>query len=1360
MEGQKAPIHPGLYIKENVLPKGLSVTAAAEQLGVGRQAVANLLNGKSKLSPKMALKLEKTFGASPKDLLQLQAEFDQLQPISLAQSPAPRANIPAFLKITARDLEQWVDGNLQARSLLGVLLRKLVHSTGVNLTLVDFPGYDNAEKKGWDGHVEAGVATPWIPLGKTGWEFGCNKDPKQKSEGDYTARVKAIPADERSEINFVFVTPRKWNGKDKWAKEKLVLGEWKSVRAFDASDLEQWLEQSLQAQGWLAEQMGRPAEGVHSLEDQWRVWASVTVPELSKELFAPSVEHHLATVISWIKNPPSSPLIVCGDSKIEAVAFLHCLFESDDPAFAGLKDRVLVFSSPQALRKLTTTSPSFFPILVSEEVEREIGGAYKNQHTIIVRPRNSVEREPNIVLDLLTHEGFRKALEAMGINDHLRADDLGRESGYSPTILRRRLSKVPAICTPEWARDIRAVRSLIPMMLVGAWHTESNADTEILSFLAGTSYHEIEKNITQLLKFDDPPIWSVGKFRGVASKIDAFFAVQSGVTQKDIDEFLFAAEVVLSEKDPALELPEDKRWLANLYGKTREHSGTLRDGICETLVILAVHGNDLFRKRLGIDIEVQIDLLIRRLLSPLTPETLLSQTDKLPLYAEAAPQEFLRIMEEDLKTSDPAVFALMKPADTGLFGGGCPRTGLLWALECLAWKSEQLPRVSLILAKLAKRKISDNWGNKPENSLQSIFRSWMPQTAAPLEDRMKALEVLTERFPAVGWQICLAQLQLGQRIGDYSHRPRWRCGASGAGQSATWSEIHKFERKALDLALSWPDHEENTLGDLIMHLEGLPEEDQHTVWNLVDQWATKESDQRRKAILREQIRRFALRRSINGGINADVRDRARNAYDLLTPTDLIIRSQWLFGQHWVEESFDDIQSDDFDYQEHEDRVRKLRIEALREIWETLGFEGITILLSKSGAAFAIGVHMADGVIEPAAAVSFLENCLRGDREDVVVAKFDEVIRGFILKVETGLRLEITQDLIKVLSHPLICRFLMCSPFIRDTWSHVASQNSEIQERYWNEVSPNCLMKDSPDLNDVIDRLLEVRRPRAAFYAVHLALKAIETSHLIRLLQEVGTCASEDPGAYRLDSHNISSALDVLQERNGVSEEEMARLEFLYLTALEHTKHRIPNLERQVGKSPALFVQALSLIYRRNDGGEDPPEWQVEDAEYRSGLGTVAYRLLENLKRIPGSDETGRVNEQALKTWVKEAQALCIEHGRAEMGDQKIGQLLSAPIVGADSVWPCEEVRKVLEECGTSDMATGVHLGVYNSRGAHFRSEGGGEERGLAGKYRNWSRQLAYEYPFVANLVEGIAASYDRDATREDSEAAVRRRLRH
>ena len=74
---------------------------------------------------------------------------------------------------------------MEARSCLPVLLRKLVHTTGHDLDNVDFPGYDNSQRHGWDGWVDAGRATAWVPQGQSGWEFGTSQDPARKAEGDY-----------------------------------------------------------------------------------------------------------------------------------------------------------------------------------------------------------------------------------------------------------------------------------------------------------------------------------------------------------------------------------------------------------------------------------------------------------------------------------------------------------------------------------------------------------------------------------------------------------------------------------------------------------------------------------------------------------------------------------------------------------------------------------------------------------------------------------------------------------------------------------------------------------------------------------------------------------------------------------------------------------------------------------------------------------------------------------------------------------------------------------------------------------------------------------------------------------------------
>jgi hypothetical protein len=91
---------------------------------------------------------------------------------------------------------------------------------------------------------------------------------------------------------------------------------------------------------------------------------------------------------------------------------------------------------------------------------------------------------------------------------------------------------------------------------------------------------------------------------------------------------------------------------------------------------------------------------------------------------------------------------------------------------------------------------------------------------------------------------------------------------------------------------------------------------------------------------------------------------------------------------------------------------------------------------------------------------------------------------------------------------------------------------------------------------------------------------------------------------------------------------------------------------------------------------------------------------------------------------------------------------------------CEPVRDVMEDIQSEPMMRGAHSGVYNSRGVHWRGEGGAQERQLAEKYRKWGQALQVSHPFVAaKLLTGLAQTYDHDASREDTEAGIRRRLR-
>ncbi len=73
----KNPVHPGRIVRHDCLePLGLSVTAGAKILGVSRQALNNIVNGKSGVSPEMAIRLTKAFGSTAETWLRMQLAYD------------------------------------------------------------------------------------------------------------------------------------------------------------------------------------------------------------------------------------------------------------------------------------------------------------------------------------------------------------------------------------------------------------------------------------------------------------------------------------------------------------------------------------------------------------------------------------------------------------------------------------------------------------------------------------------------------------------------------------------------------------------------------------------------------------------------------------------------------------------------------------------------------------------------------------------------------------------------------------------------------------------------------------------------------------------------------------------------------------------------------------------------------------------------------------------------------------------------------------------------------------------------------------------------------------------------------------
>jgi addiction module HigA family antidote len=1357
---------PGRYVRRTVLtPKKISITAAAKLLDVGRPALSNFLNGKAAISKDMAARIERAFGIPTQKLLDLQAAYDAATAKTKGSPPETRKYVPPFLGIKAMEIEAWAS-NISARVRLSVLLRTLVHSTGIDLTRVDFPGNDDAERPGWDGFAVASQGIPWVPEGQSGWEFGTNQDPKAKADSDYKKRVQATSKQERAITTFVFVTPRRWVAKQNWQDARRKEGRWKDVRVFDASDLEQWLEQSIAAQTWFADETLRPSShGVHSLDREWAEWANASNPPLSAGLFDTAVRAAEKRIKERLSQSPDGPTIIAADSTGEALAFLAQVFGDGNTELSEYRDRIAVFHDPGVLPKLAEGESAFIAVATTRETERELAPYVNKLHSIVIHPRNAVNVEPHIVLEPLNYETFRTGLEGMGKS----RDDIERlahESGRSLTVLRRRLSALPAVRTPEWAAQSQTAQRLVPFLFAGAWDSARESDQAVLSLLAsGTAHFALEKEFHGLTGLNDPPVWSAGTYRGVVSKIDLLFAIRNAVTPADIKTYFDVAHLVLSEDDPSLDLPDKDRWKAGIFGKTREISAALRQGISETLVLLAVHGNMLFQSSLGINVDAHAAKLVRSLLTPLTTRGLEAHERDLPTYAEAAPDEFLRILEADLKSSEPALVGLMRPTDSGVFAQ-CVRSGLLWALEGLAWAPGTFARAVLILARLAQTKIDDNWGNKPIASLGSIFRAWMPQTAATLDQRLKVMELLTERYPTIAWQICVEQFDGRHTVGHYSHKPRWRNDANGFGEPDVQAG-YPFYLKMVEMALHWKQHDKDTLSNLVETIYGLNEEQQKTVWELISRWANTGASDNDKAYVREKIRVTVMSR--RGAIrnekydNADALVAAANAaYKALEPADLFNKHEWLFRQDWVEESADEIDTEEMDFHKREARVAALRTAALREIMEAHGFEGILKLAEMGKTPGRIGFIVAS-ILSAADIGGFILKALP-EGTDTWTRK-NLVYGALQAYTEHESRERVLRSIQNTVSESEFVRILQLAPFDCGTWKMMKELGEQAQRSYWAGVAPPQLPPDSDDdINGGVSGLLDAKRPRAAFSFVHFKIKQLKPTLLFRLMSDVAVTHDEPVGRYQLDGYYITEAFNVLEASGEFSVDQLAGLEFPYIDVLSRQigsqeSHGIPNLERYVEDHPELFVDAVAWLYKRKDGGADPKELRLDDPTMTSNRAQRGMALLDSIERIPGVTKSNKPDADKLRTWVNAVRQSCAALGRAEAGDRSIGKLLSNALTGEDGVWPCEPVRQILEEVQSEAISRGIVTGVYNARGAHFRAEGGDAERGLAQKYRNWAQALEFSHPFVAaTILKSLTETYEQEATGHDTESRIQRRL--
>ncbi|UCJ12529.1 MAG: hypothetical protein JWS08_01505 [Phormidium sp. PBR-2020] len=637
-------------------------------------------------------------------------------------------------------------------------------------------------------------------------------------------------------------------------------------------------------------------QDILALESFWKNWSQDTKLHFSPSLVIGGREQERDRIISWLQGSPE-PLSLQAESPEEAIAFLAAVVHSlEDEERINVLPRAIVVNSAMAWRSLILSSDAPLILIPRFPEVQGIGQATKNEHHVFIPlGRTSSDKEHH--LPRIRRDAAEKALRAMGFSRD-SANKFATLARRSLSALRRKLAIAPNIQQPAWAKPQEAQVLLAPL-LVSAWKDSCEGDREALARLSKMSYEMLKSHLVRWANEPDPPVRKVGDIWMIAAQEDAWRLLAKYLTNDYLQSFEDVAIDVLSELDPAFELPPEERYTASIYGKVLTRSGYIRGGIAETLALMATLSYEvsLSDNITSEDVaQTTIGLLMKKVKN--NADLWASLAYQLPLLAEAAPDIFLNAVDTGLSRENPILVNLFqdRTSDTVLISS--PHTGLLWALETLAWHPDYLSRAALNLARLTRLDPGGRFGNRPDTSLRDIFLCWYPNTTASLDSRLKVLDTIRRQEPEVASHLLLNLLPKHHSSVSPTHATKWRDWRLDTRTQITGEEYLKGTNAILDRLLSDAGTDAARWCSLISEIASMTDEQQESLLTHLErlepnQFSSKERSQICDCLRRETTRHQDFPDAKWAMLTEQVQ-RLEQIYIHFEPDDLVDRHQWLF----------------------------------------------------------------------------------------------------------------------------------------------------------------------------------------------------------------------------------------------------------------------------------------------------------------------------------------------------------------------------------------------------------------------------------------------------------------------------------
>ncbi len=1251
----------------------------------------------------------------------------------------------------AGQLRRWaLDNSRDAQEHLPEMVRRLlVESPGISG--VSVRSGDGISLPGWDGLADSDGSAAYLPSGQLRFEIGVEKTPHVKAEADYAKRVKEQPAGKV----FVFVTPHRWAGKEDWASSKRDERAFSDVRVLDADDLEGWLKTAPATHYWLSEHLGLSPRHAQTLEARWKRFSAAHDPALPPGLFTAGREAHVERLRSRLSSNAAQLTTIQAEWVNDCLGFVYAAVTGASEQRPHFDLPILLIDTAEVWDRIVDQAGEaiLLPMFDGADVAR----ALDHQHHVISLVDKTVasRRAIDISLPRPSRPAASAALEAAGL-DFRRAQQMAVLARRSMPAMARKLSRNPTFTRPTWSNPPDGLAYAL-LVLTGAWTSEAN-DRAALTSLTGISLADIDRLVESATGTTDPLFRRTSSTVMVASPEEAFSLVKETLGAGSLKTWLRAAADVLLDPDPALDLPPDERYLAGIRGLKRRYSSTLTRGVAQGFALLGTMGEETVmddQNTLADVTSCAVRDLLGSAVSDSTGRQLHLLAPSLPLLAESAPHDFLAMINDSLDDPAPVVMTLFQEVeDSHALGPSSPHPHLLWALETLCWSQEYLVEAVRTLVRLAAQDPSGKSGNGPSSSLSTVLTGWVRHTAADFNTRIRAVDAALNTDEAVGWKLLKDLWPENHAWAMPPASPRFREDWAPSESVVPMREWVEFVSELVNRAIDHAGASSDYLGQLVGMISTVPQDDRdRMISHLETVAASSQLDQEGRSRLWEQLettvarhRRFS---TAAWAMDPITLERLKALAATIEPLSDPSRLAYLFGWH---PDLEGVDLSDFDT--YQVRLQQARADAVHQILERDDWsETLAAIARKVKAPSQLGWSIADSN--------------KVTTRDLIpwIADEEPNLRDMAFHaVERQLRTGGPDYLEELLGRQEIqgearARVLLAVPPAREFWEVLRrSPNPDDLDNYWGTSSIEVVpVRDS---EEAIAQLSARGRAWSAIAVASFALaqdardaghnraESLRAKTVTDLLDATLNQHPLEGELGQMTSHYLGELLDFL-EASDIDDSVLAKYEFNFFRLLEHSREPVA-LKRILAFDPEFFVDLVKLAFR----AKDEPRRDRGAAE--SDLAGHAYTVLNGWNGYPGRTEDGQIDQDVLEEWVVRARLLLSESGRADVGDEVIGESFAYCPSGEDGIWPAEPVRDMIERIGSQELENGFLIGRLNSRGATSRGvyDGGQQERNLAAQYREWSTITASKWPRTSRILRSVSDSYERDARRQDAEAEL------